>query len=79
MDCCIVTFYAVYHAYKAEKVLKSANVAYELIPSPREYSPDCVVALRFASADKPIITRLIKEHGIEIGGMFPPEGDEHGK
>lgn len=42
----IVTFYSSQHAIHAEKVLKQANFAVELVPGPKEISPNCGVALK---------------------------------
>ena len=37
----IITFPSVWHAFRAEKVLKSAGLACVLIPVPRELSSSC--------------------------------------
>lgn len=43
----IVTFYSSSHAVHAEKVLKKAGFEVELIPGPKEISPNCGVALKY--------------------------------
>ena len=40
-DTRIITFPSVWHAFRAEKVLKSAGLACALIPVPRELSSSC--------------------------------------
>jgi hypothetical protein len=49
--CGIVTFFSSQHAVHAEKVLKRAGFAVELIPGPKDISPNCGVALRCAGDD----------------------------
>ncbi len=36
---------------RAEKVLKSAGIAVKLVPTPRQFSSDCGIAVRFDAAD----------------------------
>lgn len=38
---CIVTFPSVWHAFRAEKILKAAAISCTLIPVPRELSSSC--------------------------------------
>ncbi|MDX1691813.1 MAG: DUF3343 domain-containing protein [Acidimicrobiia bacterium] len=42
----LLTFFASHHAVRAEKVLGDAGFAVELVPGPKELSPNCGVALR---------------------------------
>ena len=44
--CGIITFFSSSHALHAEKVLKAAGMTVELIPGPKDISPNCGVALR---------------------------------
>lgn len=37
----IITFPSVWHAFRAEKILKEAKVPFTLIPVPRELSSSC--------------------------------------
>jgi hypothetical protein len=43
----VVLFYTTSSAMRAEKLLKKAGYAVKLIPTPRELSSDCGIALRF--------------------------------
>ena len=43
----IITFYSSQHAMHAEKVLKRHGFSVELIPGPKEISPNCGVAIRY--------------------------------
>jgi hypothetical protein len=52
MDTLIITFPSVWHAFRAEKVLKTAGIKFLLIPVPRELSSSCQgLAARVDSAD----------------------------
>jgi len=43
----VVLFHTNSAALRAEKILKNGGLTVKLIPTPREYSSDCGVALRF--------------------------------
>jgi hypothetical protein len=45
----VVLFHSVSYALKAEKILKSKNISYKLIPVPRHISSDCGFCVRFPS------------------------------
>ena len=48
----IITFPSVWHAFRAEKVLKGAGLACSLIPVPRELSSSCQgLAAKIAESD----------------------------
>ena len=48
----IITFPSVWHAFRAEKVLKTAGLACALIPVPRELSSSCQgLAAKIAESD----------------------------
>ena len=46
-DCGIITFFSSQHAVHAEKILKQHGFTIELIPGPKEISPNCGVALQY--------------------------------
>lgn len=43
----VILFYTTSAALRAEKVLQRAGLTVKLIPTPREFSSDCGMALRF--------------------------------
>lgn len=43
----LISFYSWHHALRAEKVLGRSGYRVELIPAPRDFSPNCGTALRF--------------------------------
>ena len=46
-ECGIITFYSSQHAVHAEKVLKQHGYVIEMVPGPKEISPNCGVALQY--------------------------------
>lgn len=46
---CVILFKSVSYALMAEKVLKTDNIPFKLIPVPREISSECGVCLRFSA------------------------------
>ena len=65
----VVLFHTTSSAMRAEKLAKVAGVAVKLIPTPREFSSDCGVALRFAREQSERVRALLAEAGVEIEGI----------
>ncbi len=64
-DCCgVITFYSSSHAVHAEKVLKKASYQVELIPGPKEISPNCGVALRYDYSLTAEVMALLQTSGV---------------
>ena len=62
----VVLFYTSSSAMKAEKVLRQNGLAVKLIPTPRELSSDCGVALRFNCGDIEDINLFLAQFRIEF-------------
>lgn len=62
----VITFFASHHAMRAERVLRAAGLEVRLIPGPRELSPSCGVALRFAHGRKAEAARLLEGARVEV-------------
>lgn len=65
----VVLFHTTSAALRAEKVLQSAKIALKLIPTPRELSSDCGVALRFNWQEAPAVEHILKEAKIDVSGI----------
>ena len=65
----VVLFHTTSSALRAEKILQKAGLVVKLIPTPRELSSDCGIALRFGWPD-----RVQVEAGLAQAGL---EGDIH--
>jgi len=55
---------------RAEALLKRAGIRSRLIPTPRELSSDCGVALRFARENREEVVPIFSEAKIETAGIF---------
>ena len=55
----VVLFYTNSSALRAEKALVQAGLAVKLIPTPRELSSDCGIALRFDVAQRQQVESLL--------------------
>ena len=65
----VVLFYSSSHALRAEKVLQRAGILNKMIPTPRQLSSDCGMALRFDRADEEHVARALDEHEVPIIGI----------
>ncbi len=54
---------------RAEKVLKKGGIAVKLIPTPREFSSDCGMAVRFAAEDIDRVRVLLEQSHVEVSGL----------
>lgn len=65
----VVLFHSPSHALRAEKVLKGAGFEYKLIPTPRQLSSDCGMALRFARQDEMRVEKTLNENRVPAVGI----------
>lgn len=66
-----ILFHTTSAAMRAEKLLISAALNIKLIPTPREFSSDCSLAIRFLWQDKDRVDSLIESNRIETVGIYP--------
>ncbi len=63
----IITFPSVWHAFRAEKVLKTAGVTCSLIPVPRELSSSCQgLAAKIIETDLDRALALLDAEKVQI-------------
>lgn len=67
---CVITFFTIYHALKAEKVLQSEGININLIPVPREISSDCGVALQFDYREKEKVKEILENNLVKIDSFY---------
>jgi len=67
----VVLFQSATHAIRAEKVLKQAGVQIKMIPTPRQLSSDCGMALRFNRAEESQVAGILTRHQVPIYGIYP--------
>lgn len=61
----VVLFHTTSAALRAEKVVQKAGLKVKLIPTPRELSSDCGIALRFELDDREAIEQLLEDARVE--------------
>ncbi len=65
----VVLFYTTSAAFRAEKTLRTHALAVKLIPTPRELSSDCGMALRFTWEEAGRVQSLLAEARVEFAGV----------
>ena len=67
----LITFFASHHAIRADKTLRDAGLEAQLIPGPKDLSPNCGTAVRFAFADREHAQVLLVARNVEIDEIQP--------
>ena len=65
----LISFFASHHAIRAEAVLKRNGLAAQLVPGPKDLSPNCGVALRFEYALRENVLALLAAKNVRIDGV----------
>jgi hypothetical protein len=73
----VVLFHTTSAALRAEKVLQKSGLTVKLIPTPREFSSDCGMALRFEWAQAKHACALLEAARVEVAAMHPLGLDTH--
>jgi len=64
----VALFHSPSHALRAEAVLQRAGLGVKMIPTPRQISSDCGLALRFERGQEERIAALLAEKQVPIKG-----------
>jgi len=64
----VLLFHTTSAVLRSEKLLKQRGLAVKLVPTPREFSSDCGIAIRFEWERGEEALRAIEEAGIECSG-----------
>ena len=62
----VVLFHTTSSAMRAEKLLIREGYAIKLIPTPREFSSDCGIAVRFDWSQQQQIKSVLETEGVEV-------------
>ncbi|HHY36392.1 MAG TPA: DUF3343 domain-containing protein [Firmicutes bacterium] len=71
---CLLTFASTHAALRAEKALRQKEIPFLLIPTPREISAGCGLALRVPAGQVQQVQELLAAIGVTPGGVFPEPG-----
>ena len=67
--CGVVLFFTSSAALRSEKLLLQGGLTARLIPTPREFSSDCGMALRFDWIDEQRVRALLNSANVEISSI----------
>lgn len=56
-------------AMQADKVLTAEGYSVTIVPTPRQYTSDCGIAIRFQWTLHDAVTSLLKKAGVEFQGV----------
>ena len=74
----LISFFASHHAIRADTVLRRSGLMTQLVPGPRELSPNCGVALRFEYVQRDRVLDILAARRVRIDGVhfYRPRTDE---
>lgn len=73
----LITFKSTQFALQGEVELKEAEIGFKTIPTPREVSHSCGLALLCGFDDIEAIKKLIEEKKLNIDGLFKYTKENH--
>lgn len=66
----LVCFESTHQALYMEKVLKSHNIEFDIIPTPREITSSCGLSIKADDSVLKRLLQLIDDNDIEIMGIY---------
>ena len=74
----LISFFASHYALRAETTLKRNGLPAQLVPGPRDLSPNCGVALRFEYAQRETVLAMLAVRRVQVDGVhyYRPRTDE---
>ncbi len=66
----VITFKSTHHAIKSESVFKNENIKFRTIPTPREVTHSCGLAIKFDLNENEFAKKIVYENQLIIEGMF---------
>ena len=73
----VITFKSTHHTIQAEDFLKDKGLDFKTIPTPREITRSCGLAILFAFSDLSIVKDVIDEESIKIDGLYKYTKSRH--
>jgi hypothetical protein len=65
----VILFHTTAMAMKAEKALTREGYRVTLVPTPRQFSSDCGIAVRFTVVSKEAVIEVMEKNGVEVAGL----------
>lgn len=73
----VAIFHSIHRVLKAEKILKSAQVDFLLIPVPRQLTADCGLALRFSAEVKDELLAVLAQEKLSPVELHQRKADAY--
>jgi len=73
----VAIFHSIHRVLKAEKILKSAQVDFLLIPVPRQLAADCGLALRFTAEVKAELLAVLAKENLSPVELHQRKADSY--
>ncbi len=73
----VITFKSTQYAIKADSVFSKESVNFRTIPTPREITRSCGLAIKFNLEDIEEIEDIINKNNIEVNGIYKIVRDGH--
>lgn len=66
----VITFKSTNHAMKSELVFKDEKIKFRTIPTPREITHSCGLAIKFDLIDVEWVKEIVDKNQLDIEGIF---------
>lgn len=73
----VAVFHSVHRVMKAEKLLKREGIDVMLIPTPRQLSSDCGLAIRYGEGDQQRVDAVLAAEGLVPVEVYRRQGDDY--
>lgn len=74
----VITFKSTHYAIQADSVFRNEKIQYRTIPTPREISHSCGLAIKFNLEDFDDIKSIIEKNSLITEGIFKISKDNGG-
>jgi hypothetical protein len=70
MECGVILFYTTSSVMCAEKIVEEQGYRTKLVPTPRQFSSDCGIALEFDWCYNKQVKSILDEAGVELEAIY---------
>ncbi len=66
----VTTYKSTHHTIQAESVFKEKGISFRTIPTPREITVSCGLAIIFSLDDLPVVKEMVNNNEINIDSIY---------
>lgn len=74
----VITFKSTHYAIKGDSIFKKEDINFRTIPTPREITHSCGLAIKFDLDDIVHVKNIVHENQLDIEGIFKVIKDSTG-